>query len=1091
MKKIIFILSVFLFISIITYGQTYTNDPLKIPNYAVPSPEVAAFTKYGDVPVSEYSGTSEISIPLYTVKLGSLSIPITLSYHASGIQVSQEATWVGLGWNLMAGGCISYTPVGGNDQIDSTFVPWSDRKKLLDYIETGVGAPFNAGFGHEDIYYGWTGIGCYSPPLGTDDPKCTPATMYTGLNGGGQLDIYNVNFLNYSFKFYMHSNTPVVIGKKTKCKVIKQGGSFLITGEDGTKYWFAKTEHQSLYSAITAWLLSWIITPDGQEIYLNYDNSEDPQKNLPTLSERCIYNYPEGIAYDPIKRDVSGGSLIYNQYLSSIETKNEKVMFDLSDRDDYTAKKLSSIRVIDKLNNQEIKRYNFSYDYFVGSDVGGDYMDDDTWNTFSTYSDNIKRKRLKLEKVTQYDADSTKGEEYTFDYNDSLQLPLKTSFARDFWGYYNGQENTSSLMPKNAGHTIIPNIIDLALTDNQYNSIPEDYLNYKGANRGTSTNYITTWMLKAIHYPTGGKTKFQFEPHSFTNQKYLSAEDINNLFTSYNLQVCYNKMSATTSNNIKNFTLEKDTTKLHLEGTVLGAGSIVIVNLSNGKTYGYSGTDKTWKVDIKLAAGNYKLICSGESKNSYDCTASATLSYSALNESVLTNAVSIGGGVRVKRITNYDTNNTITSDKQYFYSGGKIQIPLSYFKSQYLVAYLSGKTGSKTYFLSGDSYNLPASVYAGNDVGYDTVKVVNYNGNHTIGKEITTFQNTLPKNTLSGYHVYEFDYTNGDALSKVYLNAINDTVRKEEMVYEQGEKDREFINYFIEDNYVGNTSLCQGDDFIQYIKGYIGRYNIIEYSNTAVWSYLKSKIETDYLDGSKVTKTTEFSYNSDNYCISEQKETNSDSKTHYTQFTYPVDYTETPYSTMQSYNILNPVIEKSEYYGTTLKQAIKTTYTNFGSNALGYPLFKPSIIMMKTGTNDYKNRVCFNKYDSIGNPLYLTKDDSEKTVYIWGYNKQYPVAKIQGTTYDELKAALGGTIPDLGSRALTNAQISTLRNNLPAAFVTTYTYKPLVGILTATASNGVTTYYEYDTFNRLKRTYIIEDGTEKTIQSYDYHYQGQ
>ena len=123
MKKIIFILSVFLFISIITYGQTYTNDPLKIPNYAVPSPEVAAFTKYGDVPVSEYSGTSEISIPLYTVKLGSLSIPITLSYHASGIQVSQEATWVGLGWNLMAGGCISYTPVGGNDQIDSTFVP--------------------------------------------------------------------------------------------------------------------------------------------------------------------------------------------------------------------------------------------------------------------------------------------------------------------------------------------------------------------------------------------------------------------------------------------------------------------------------------------------------------------------------------------------------------------------------------------------------------------------------------------------------------------------------------------------------------------------------------------------------------------------------------------------------------------------------------------------------------------------------------------------------------------------------------------------------------------------------------------------------
>jgi YD repeat-containing protein len=39
-----------------------------------------------------------------------------------------------------------------------------------------------------------------------------------------------------------------------------------------------------------------------------------------------------------------------------------------------------------------------------------------------------------------------------------------------------------------------------------------------------------------------------------------------------------------------------------------------------------------------------------------------------------------------------------------------------------------------------------------------------------------------------------------------------------------------------------------------------------------------------------------------------------------------------------------------------------------------------------------------------------------------------------------------------------------------------------------TDPRGVTTYYEYDTFNRLKRTYIKENGVEKTIQTYDYHY---
>ena len=64
-----------------------------------------------------------------------------------------------------------------------------------------------------------------------------------------------------------------------------------------------------------------------------------------------------------------------------------------------------------------------------------------------------------------------------------------------------------------------------------------------------------------------------------------------------------------------------------------------------------------------------------------------------------------------------------------------------------------------------------------------------------------------------------------------------------------------------------------------------------------------------------------------------------------------------------------------------------------------------------------------------------------------------------------------------------------LQRALPYAQVTTYTYRPLVGMTSATAPNGVTTYYEYDAFNRLKRTYIKENNVEKTVQSYDYHYQ--
>src|ERR1700722_18726695 len=47
-----------------------------------PTPNAAAFQKYGDIPVSAYTGVPDISIPLYTAKFRDISIPISLSYHA-------------------------------------------------------------------------------------------------------------------------------------------------------------------------------------------------------------------------------------------------------------------------------------------------------------------------------------------------------------------------------------------------------------------------------------------------------------------------------------------------------------------------------------------------------------------------------------------------------------------------------------------------------------------------------------------------------------------------------------------------------------------------------------------------------------------------------------------------------------------------------------------------------------------------------------------------------------------------------------------------------------------------------------------------
>jgi hypothetical protein len=89
----------------------------------IPTPNVASFTKYGEIPVSEYTGVPDITIPVYTLKDGPVNMPITLRYNASGIKVEEQSDWIGLGWNLNVGGQITHIIIGQDDELcydDST-----------------------------------------------------------------------------------------------------------------------------------------------------------------------------------------------------------------------------------------------------------------------------------------------------------------------------------------------------------------------------------------------------------------------------------------------------------------------------------------------------------------------------------------------------------------------------------------------------------------------------------------------------------------------------------------------------------------------------------------------------------------------------------------------------------------------------------------------------------------------------------------------------------------------------------------------------------------------------------------------------------
>jgi YD repeat-containing protein len=97
----------------------------------------------------------------------------------------------------------------------------------------------------------------------------------------------------------------------------------------------------------------------------------------------------------------------------------------------------------------------------------------------------------------------------------------------------------------------------------------------------------------------------------------------------------------------------------------------------------------------------------------------------------------------------------------------------------------------------------------------------------------------------------------------------------------------------------------------------------------------------------------------------------------------------------------------------------------------------------------------------------------------------YPVtgATINGWTYYEHQVT--------GQTAITvsgTGNIDELRLYPKGAQMTTYTYSPLIGMTSATDAKNQTTYYEYDSFQRLMN---IKDYQGNIVKNYDYNYRPQ
>lgn len=141
------------------------------------------------------------------------------------------------------------------------------------------------------------------------------------------------------------------------------------------------------------------------------------------------------------------------------------------------------------------------------------------------------------------------------------------------------------------------------------------------------------------------------------------------------------------------------------------------------------------------------------------------------------------------------------------------------------------------------------------------------------------------------------------------------------------------------------------------------------------------------------------------------------------------------------------------------------------------------IITPETTTADltYYTGTTYDCYDSEGRPLQITDKSNKKICIVWGYGGLYPIAKIENMTYDVLadQYGAGGTFD--------GALPTNIETNLRAAdnvMVTTYTYKPLVGITSMTDPSGRTTTYEYDNNGKLIH---VRDDENESVKSYEYN----
>ena len=251
---------------------------------------------------------------------------------------------------------------------------------------------------------------------------------------------------------------------------------------------------------------------------------------------------------------------------------------------------------------------------------------------------------------------------------------------------------------------------------------------------------------------------------------------------------------------------------------------------------------------------------------------------------------------------------------------------------------------------------------------------------------------------------------------------------------------------------------------------------------------------TEITDKGEVIQETDNEFTSDIYNLKSTTVTNSDGRKVKNEYLYAnsdlsglTSAQRGAVNEMLSRNfVTSPVcIKKTINNNPIVQKTIQYKNENHGGNSFIVP--EKEYFKMGNGSDDV--RIQHLNYTKYGKPSYIIKDDATKVVYLWSYKGQYPIAEIKNASYTDVITHISqetiNTLADKGTPTEADFNIiHSLNSKIDNVLITTYTYKPFVGISSITDPLGIMSYFEYDKMGRLIET---KDNEKNPLVSYTYN----